>query len=194
MEIVETTGIEAARNIRSFNTEVIIIFVAASEKYLKEAFELYAYDYMLKPLQHARIRQSINRILHIKKQEDVTSSISTTVKRPKPNPKLLIESNGKSNLVNIREIIFITRYERKIVICYRHGKVSFWNSFEEIKKILTDNFFCSHKGYIINVDYIKEIIPYGKKTYEVTFYGSNETALMTAEKVKLFREKYCLKL
>ena len=193
-EIFDINGIETARTIRSFDLKVTIIFIAPCEDYLKEAFELYAYDYILKPLDYNRILQSINRILYTEKNEISDFNLKNKMKLPRTNSRLLIDSDGKSNIVNVQEIIFVTRYDRKIVIYFRHGKISFWNSFIEIKKILTDNFFFSHKGYIINVDFIKDIIPYGKKTYQVEFYGSSETALMTAENAKLFREKYCLKL
>lgn len=193
-EVLGMNGIQAARTIRSFDLKVTIIFIAPCEEYLKEAFELYAYDYILKPLEFSRIRQSINRILYIEKDTPSDTNLKNKIKYPRKNVRLLIENEGKSTIVNLQDIIFITRYERKIVIYYKYGNVSLWNSFIEIKKILTENFFSSHKGYIINTDYIKEIIPYGKKTHQVYFYGTSETALMTSENTKLFRKNYCLNL
>ncbi len=194
IEMSEMNGIEAAKIIRSFNPGVIIIFITSHDEYSKEAFNLYAYDYILKPLECDRINHTIKRILRIEKYILSSTPSSSSVKCPKANSKLLIESDGKSNLINIQDIIFITRYDRKIVIYLKNGKISFWNSIKEIKKVLTENFFCSHKGYIINVDFVNELIPYGAKTYQVVFSNSNETALMTTEKAKLFREKYCMRL
>ncbi len=191
IEMPEINGIEAAKIISTIDPGIIIIFIASNEDYLREAFSIYAYDYILKPLEYNRISQTMNRIICVEKNRLSNHPQCNPSKYTKSNLKLLIESEGKSNLINVNDIMFITRYDRKVVIYYKDGKISFWKSIEGIKKILTDNFFCSHKGYIINVDFIKEIIPYGKKTYQVVFNGANETALMTAEKAKLFREKYC---
>ena len=54
------------------------------------------------------------------------------------------------------------------------------------------NFFRCHKGYIINTDMVTEILPWGHKTYVAQLAKTKETALMTLEKAKEFRQKYCL--
>ena len=185
IEIPKMNGIEAAKYINAISPNIIFIFISSKELFIKEAFNIYAYDYILKPLQYQRILKTIDRINHLDKHK-------LTPKIPEVNSKLLIESVGKIHLINIQDIIYITRYDRKVSIICKNGKFSAWTSIEKIEKKLPEYFFRSHKGYIINTSLIKEILIFGKRTYQVYFHMCKETALITSEKVKILKEKYLI--
>lgn len=192
IELHESNGIDVAKKINMLSPLTSIIFMTSQEKYLKEAFEVYAYDYLIKPLQLQRVIQTLNRISNFETHKLAPFSNDKSTKTTDVLSKIFIESEGKSYIVNIADIIFITRYDRKVLLITENQSYSIWSSIENLEKRLPENFFRSHKGYIININFINEINLMSKNTYQVYFRDCSETALMTMDKSKLLKEKYCL--
>lgn len=63
IEMPNLNGLEAAEQILQFDSAIEIIFVTAYEEYAVKAFELNALDYLLKPLNTARLARTVERIL-----------------------------------------------------------------------------------------------------------------------------------
>lgn len=53
-------GIETARDIRKWDKAVPIVIVSNSDRYYKEAFEVYIYQYLLKPVDKTRLTEILN--------------------------------------------------------------------------------------------------------------------------------------
>lgn len=58
----QLNGIDAASAILDKNPQTRIVFVTAYDEYALEAFELYALDYLLKPVGPARLQKTIERL------------------------------------------------------------------------------------------------------------------------------------
>lgn len=62
IEMPELNGIELAEEIKQVNEEIEIIFLTAYNEYAVKAFEIYALDYLLKPVKGERLQKTLNRI------------------------------------------------------------------------------------------------------------------------------------
>ena len=62
IDMPEKSGIDAAREIFHTNPHISFVFVTAYNNYTREAFELYAVDYLVKPFNLNRIKQTIEKI------------------------------------------------------------------------------------------------------------------------------------
>lgn len=62
IEMPKVNGLEAAELIQQLDSEITIVFVTAFSEYAVEAFELQAFDYLLKPVYPARLAKTITRI------------------------------------------------------------------------------------------------------------------------------------
>lgn len=51
VEMPGKTGVECARVIQDMNPAIVLIFATAHDEYMGDAFEVYAFDYLLKALQ-----------------------------------------------------------------------------------------------------------------------------------------------
>ena len=60
IEFFEDNGIRIAQEIRKFNKNVQIIFVTESEKYYRQAFDVFALQYLLKPVDAEKIKKLLN--------------------------------------------------------------------------------------------------------------------------------------
>ncbi|MBE0446647.1 MAG: response regulator transcription factor [Actinobacteria bacterium] len=70
-------GLEAAKKIFSIDPTIAMIFATAHDSYMREAFEVYAFDYLVKPFNLDRIRQTLSRIKEIKAKERGDGSSAT---------------------------------------------------------------------------------------------------------------------
>ena len=194
IEMPGMSGIEAATEIVNINPQTYIIFVSASESYMKESFDAYAFDYLLKPFAFERLQRTIQRIqgfFSLQEKLPEMAGLDQTESMLFGNQdRLMIQADERIMLLRTAEIIFITRNERKTDI---HTTLHIYKSNEPLEKIETklgSNFFRSHKGFIINTDLITELAHWGNKTYMVKFEKTKETALITADKFRVLKQKY----
>lgn len=198
IDMPRMSGLEAAPEIADINPQIFIIFATAHEHYAKQAFDVYAFDYLVKPYDFERIQHTIDRIKSFLSQNTVLDSPEDSLQDSEDEPldvnrqHLLIPSDENLLLVKIPEILLITRSERKTEIHTLTGTYKTNRPLEKLEAKLGNKFFRCHKGYIINVDMVLGFTPWGNKTYLVTLQHTKESALITIEKLKQFRETYCL--
>ena len=101
---------------------------------------------------------------------------------------------GKEGLsfVDVEDIVLVQREERQTHIYCRDGrKYVNGDSLSDIEeKLDTGVFFRSHKSYIINLNCVDTVTPYGRWTYIVTLEGTEQDALITAEKFEELKEVF----
>ncbi|HML32146.1 LytR/AlgR family response regulator transcription factor [Sporomusa sphaeroides] len=195
IDMPEMNGIEASQEIFDINSKIFLVFATGFSCYTHEAFEVYAFDYLVKPFDLERVRQTAIRIKELKKErEQVAFSQREGTLHRRENPKLKVLSNEKTIFINIQDIIFITRSERKTMIHVAGGSpVQTYEPLQSLEERLNKyHFFRCHKGFIINPDMVMELSPWGNKIYSVKLANTEEMALMTLEHAKKFHKRYCL--
>ena len=177
------SGLEAAKKIFSISPTISLIFVTAHDNYTHEAFELYAFDYIVKPFNLERIKQTMARIKELRAGSGVHSDKSS---------KLAVKSSEGHVFLDTHDIILVTRSNRQTIITTTKGTVTTYEPLQSLStKLGADTFFRCHKGYIINAGMVMEISPCGDKTHLVRLASTTETALMTRERAKEFQAQYC---
>ena len=61
VEMPEKTGVECARAIQDMDPNIVIIFATAHDSYMGDAFEVYAFDYLIKPFKVERVIQTLEK-------------------------------------------------------------------------------------------------------------------------------------
>lgn len=182
VEMPEVNGIDCAKKIMDINPKTKIIFVTAHGEYMSEAFELYAFDYLVKPFKLERIHQTIERIKTVE-AIDETKLITKIVKHEKGLEKLIIKNKEGMSFIDINSIIIIQRENRSTVIYTTDESYSTSEGLGELEDRLDKTqFFRSHKSYIVNLSRIDKIFPYGRWTYIVKLKNSEKDALLTHDK------------
>ena len=190
VEMPLLNGIECAKKITDIDPKVIIIFVTAHEEYMPEAFEVYAFDYLVKPFKVSRLNQTLDRIKNAGEIRTPTFDNIITSLPGIPN-KLMIKNKESISFVDADEIILIQREDRSTVIYTQHDRFVTSEALGELEERLgSDLFFRCHKSYIINLGAISKIVPYGRWTYIVKLKGTEKDALLTREKYEELEKRF----
>lgn len=182
VEMPKMTGVECAKRIIDINPKTFIIFATAHNEFMSEAFEMYAFDYIVKPFKLERIFQTMERVKALTEEREAPS-IPATIKHEKGFEKILIKNKEGISFVDTKEIIIIQREDRSTVIYTINESYTTSEGLTELEERLDGNqFFRSHKSYIINLSMINKIYPYGRWTYIVKLRNTDKDALLTHEK------------
>lgn len=182
VEIPGCSGIECAKRLADIEPKTIIIFATAYQEYMSEAFQLYAFDYLIKPFKIDRVMQTLDRIKSLNKP-NYGDGIDKIIKYEKGLDKLMIKNKEGISFVDTNEIMLIQREESSTVIYTKTDSFTTSISLSDIEDKLDKNqFFRSHKSYIINLSLITKIYPYGRWTYVVKLKNTDKDALLTHEK------------
>lgn len=182
VEMPQVTGIECAKSIMDIEPKTVIIFVTAHEEYMPEAFDVYAFDYLVKPFKVSRLIKTLERIkkTNTEKPHGNGTSFAKTQGALK---KLMVRSKEGISLVDMYEIILIQREDRSTVIYTKNERFATSESLSSLEKRLDDRlFFRCHKSYLINLNAVSKIYPYGRWTYIVKLKGIDKDALITHDK------------
>ena len=176
------SGMECARVLMELNPKLKVIFATAHSEFMANAFEIYAFDYLVKPFDVERVNKTLSRIRAEEEKERPGKEAETLIQPERFGDKLMIRGREQTVFVDKKEIIFIERSENatRIVTGEETYKTSVSLAALE-EKLNPAEFMRCHKSYIINVSRISKIEPYGRWTYIVKFKGISESALMTAQ-------------
>lgn len=192
VEMPKITGVECAKALLDIDPNVIIIFATAHQEYMIDAFELYAFDYLVKPFKVDRVLKTLDKIKRLNKPK-YEDGIDKIIKYEKGLEKLMIKNKEGINFIDTDDIVIIQREEKLTVIYTKSESFTTSVSLSDIEDRLDKNqFFRSHKSYIINRSLITKIYPYGRWTYIVKLKNTEKDALLTYEKYEELKSFFSL--
>ena len=180
-----------------------IIFATAFDQYAVKAFEVNAVDYLLKPFDKKRVAQSLQKA-RTKTDSAAGSSdrLETLVKMleaQKPQAsKLLLKAAGRLFLVNQKDVCFAS-IEDGIITVVTAGVSgmegqSNCRTLEELLDSLEPNLFWrAHRSYLVNINRIKEVVPWFKSSYQLRMDDKKQTEIpVSRAQTKRLRELFGL--
>ena len=186
------SGIDCAKRLTDIDPKTIIIFATAHAEYMSDAFQLYAFDYLIKPFKIERVMQTLDRIKKLNKP-NYGDGIDKIIKHEKGLDKLMIKNKEGISFVDTKEIVLVQREDSSTVIYTKTDSFTTSISLSDIEEKLDNNqFFRSHKSYIINLSLITKIYPYGRWTYVVKLKNTEKDALLTHEKYEEIKKLFNL--
>ena len=186
VEMPKLDGVECARQIQDMNPATVILFVTAHNTYMSEAFEVYAFDYLVKPFKIDRMLGTLSRVRDSLTLSTTAPTFSKTVSadRKPLDGRLMLKHREGSAFIDLNDLLLVQREDRSTALYTKNNERYTTNdSLSEMESRLPgDVFFRAHKSYIINLNHIKDITPYGRWTYVVRLNGIKQDALITHAK------------
>lgn len=184
VEMPGLTGVECARLIQDMDPSTVLIFATAHDQYMGDAFEVYAFDYLIKPFKVDRVLKTL-----VKARDRISGLNEKPMPAIKPANKaaagrLMLHHREGVTFLNMEDIVLVQRENRTTVIyTLGEGRFETGDSLADMEARLDPQvFFRCHKSYIINLNQIDNITPYGRWTYVVRLNGTQQDALITHEK------------
>lgn len=135
-------GIETAKILRQQRNHSLLIFVTVLKEYVFNAFEVEAYDYLLKPLDSNQFERTMDR------------AVSTLAQRADKN--IVIQRGSSCDVVPLAQIVYCEVQGRKIYVHQSDGKIiDYYDNLENFERQMDRRFFRCHRSYLVNLDYIR---------------------------------------
>ena len=136
------------------------------------AFRRGAIDYVLKPIEKNRLARAIQRAKKALEAEASPSErLETLVNQigsvNAPPVKLLVKTQQRLFLVDAEDVIFASIEDGTITVVAREVEgISNYRTIEELQSTLeSDVFWRAHRSYLVNINHIKEVVPWFKSSY-----------------------------
>ncbi len=177
-----------------------IVFATAFDQYAVKAFEVNAIDYLLKPFDKKRVVQAIDKA---RKKLQGTSAgsdkLETLVKmleaqRPQ-NSKVLVRAAGRLLLVEQKDVCFASIEDGviSVVSTTLEGQSNCRTLEELLDGLDSDMFWRAHRSYVVNINRIKEVVPWFKSSYQLRMDDKKQTEIpVSRAQTKRLRELFGL--
>lgn len=157
IEMPIMNGLEAAQKIIDMNHSVKIVFATGYSQFALQAFELEAFDYILKPYDEERIAKTIQRLFDsIMQRENGTASGEIINARS----RISLQTKNKTLILSpAKEIVLISTEKSDNSLFYTtEGIIRSKMTLRDAEALLAEHgFFRTHKGYIVNLSMIYKI-------------------------------------
>lgn len=138
-------GIKTTETIRRVRKDIRIIFITSSREHYSQAYEVFAFNYILKPLERERLYRILDQALDELKRE--------------ANRKISISYKSKVYSVDYRDILYIESNNKFILFHKTDGEtIQCYGKLDAIEKDLPSELFIRcHQSFIVNAIHIKEM-------------------------------------
>ena len=191
IQINGINGIAAAKEIIKMDKPPKIVFSTGYDEYAVQAFDLNAVDYITKPYSEERIGHTVERLEKQLQKDSSCSADSNIAPNVFEEDRISVWAGNRMVVLHFQDIHYFTSSEnRKTILKTTDNSFEVKATLKQIETILdTNKFLRTHKSYIINLEKIKEIIPWFNSTYLVKFIGENEESVpLSRHYIKSFRK------
>jgi two-component system response regulator LytT len=176
-------GMGVVRRLREQDIEAPhFIFVTAHDHYAVEAFRLEAMDYLLKPVERGRLAETIERARRAIQDRKTPAEPIPAAPKPTVAPqrtKLLVRANSRHFIVDANDLIYATIDNGLITLVTPtlEGH-STYRTIEDLQANLDrEQFWRVHRSYLVNINRIKEVVPWFKSSYQLRMDDKKQTEI-----------------
>jgi len=199
LQMPEVSGLEAVKLLRK-NQMPLVAFVTAFDEYAVQAFEVGAVDYLLKPIEKARLRETLNRAHERLEQEDwreqetekiknVTRIYDETV-RGEFLDRIPVKKREEIYLIPVEEIAsIIADGELLHITTNKNQKYTINFRLKDLELRLDEKLFVRlSRGALANLSMIERISPMPGGTYSISLKNGQEISSSRLQS-KILRSK-----
>ena len=182
-----------------------IVFATAYDQYAVRAFDVNAVDYILKPFDRDRVEQAVERVKGRIAAGPApvapTTQIDTLLRllnRPQSShqpAKLIVQAQNRLLLIDQAEICYAAIDEGVIrIVTQSFEGQSKCRTLEELLDQLDPSLFWrAHRGFVVNLNHIREVVPWFKSSYQLRMNDKKQTEIpVSRSQTRRLRELFNL--
>ncbi len=171
IQMEEMTGIDAAKRLRTRETQPEIVFISAVQEYVFDAFDVEAFHYLIKPVDPAKFAKVYDRVkMRIAdKKKNLLETEEAAI--------LSVKSKTRQYSLKMTDVLYVENQLKKLLIHTKEETIDLYGAMKDIEAQTGDGFFRCHRGYLVNLGHIKS-------------YSKDEILLDNGERIMIAKERY----
>ena len=153
---------------RASGTLPVVIFVSGYDRYVFDAFDVGAFQYLLKPVDEEKFARVFARAVE---------QIKAERENPRRGRVLTLQSGNTGRTIPLDSICYIESDDHRVVLHLKDGEFACYAKIRDLELELQGRFFRIHKGYLVNLSYVDG-------------YSKTEVTLANGGKLLLSKYKY----
>lgn len=142
IQMEQPDGMETARLLRQRGDHSLLVFVTVLKEWVFDAFQVEAYDYLIKPLDSDRFGRTMDRVLRTLEQRRTNS--------------MVIQRGAGCEVVLLSDVVYCEVLGRKVYLHRQDGTVTdYYDRLENLEHRVDGRFFKCHRSYLVNLDYVR---------------------------------------
>ena len=182
---VQMPGLDGFGVIHALNAAKIalprFIFITAHDRFALRAFEVHAFDYLLKPVSEERFREALRRVRlqHEPSSDGFSSRLDAMLeqlRREKSFPdRLLIQGESRAYFVTIKEISWVEADRNYLLLHCGQKTHTLRSTLDALQSTLDPKLFVRiNRGTLVRLDAIREMLPWFHGEYKVMLHDNTE--------------------
>ena len=199
----EMDGFETAAKFSELKEPPFFAFITVRKDLAVEAYNIGALDYIVKPMEKKRVEKTISRVkqqiahkqvidelVKIKLKERIDFMLERYKNHEIYSNKLPVREKGKITLLNQEDIVYCESQGKKVFIATKEEDYLSSYTLNELENRLDSSiFFRAHQAFIVNLNYVKEIINFGEGSYLLNLDYGKKNLILSRSRAKLLRQK-----
>lgn len=175
---IQMPGETGLQLLEKMNNPPRTVFVTAYDEYAIKAFELNAYDYLMKPIDPDRLSEVYNRLI----EENKTPASVESSKVLSEGDKVLIKDGDKVWFINVNDIRYFESEGNYVKVKFENFRPLILRSLNSLEERMDDKlFFRANRKFLINLNHIVNV--------ESWFNGGLQIELSCGTKIEISRRQ-----
>lgn len=176
-------GFELLEDI-SFVPEVI--FTTAYDEYALKAFEVNAFDYLLKPIEGDRLKENLQKLFSEYERKDKQGGQAESEKKLGVEDQVFVKDGDRCWFVKLKKVSAFESEGNYVRVYFDKNKPLILKSLNSLEQRLDDKkFFRANRKFIINLDWVKDIENWFNGGLRVTLEDGKQIEISRRQAAKL---------
>jgi len=184
------SGFDLARRLLERPSPPEVVFVTAYDHYAVDAFQVNAVDYLLKPVDPARLEQAVQRAARRLAagrgpaaqgltNEDIERIVQVLTERQARQGRLAVKVGDRFLLISADDVVYASvAGEAVTIVANSLAGTSNYRTLDELQAHLDPNVFWRvHRSHVVNINKIKEIVPWFSRNYILRMKDAKSTEI-----------------
>jgi two-component system, LytTR family, response regulator len=169
-----------------------IIFTTAYDAYALEAFEVHALDYLTKPVRLERLNRALQHVVSVASQREQTAALQglQRARAGAPLHRMTVQTGARLRVVQADEILYVESKDRLVFVRTAEGRYLTSFALDELERRLDPEHFArTHRSYLVNLRYVRELIPWFSDTFRLRLRDGTELPV-SRRRVQALRRRF----
>jgi two-component system LytT family response regulator len=183
---IQMPGASGFELLAQIDPAIKVIFVTAFDAYAIRAFDVNALDYLLKPINPARLSAAITRLTNSE------ASSASALRKLDYGDRLFLEIGGRAQFLKLDQIVCLRAAGDYSEVLTTAGKPALvLKSLKEWAERLPDNHFARiHRSTIINLEYVERVEGQFNRSYQIQLRHVPEPLLVSRRYAAQLKQKF----